>query len=188
MFQQKVVKAGISLKTFGPGTSSSNQVFRTPVQQYEREWDVPHDVSALIRNFVGIGESLSRVFFDEVSMEEAKLVTNFFGQVQPYVISSILAGKAGAALRADWMMLHEAQDDTWPERVGDRDFWKMYPMAKVIDICCTVPPAITADGGLRLGLGLTMQRKGGDGGRASANDLQFKMSPRMILAALTKST
>ena len=188
LFQQKVVKAGISLKTFGPGTSSSNQVFRTPVQQYEREWDVPHDVSALIRNFVGIGESLSRVFFDEVSMEEAKLVTNFFGQVQPYVISSVLAGKAGAALRADWMMLHEAKDDKWHERVGDRDFWKMYPMAKVIDICCTVPPAITADGGLRLGLGLTMQRKGGDGGRASANDLQFKMSPRMILAALTKST
>lgn len=184
LLQQQVVRAGISLKTFGPGSSSSNQVFRTPVQQYEREWDVPRDVAALIRNFVGIGESLSRVFFDEVGTAEASAVTNFFGQVQPHVISSILAGKAGAALRADWMMLHEAKDDKWHERVGDRDFWKMYPMAKVIDVCCSVPPAITPEGGLKLGLGLTMQRKGGDGGRESANDLQFKMSPRVILAAL----
>ncbi len=187
LLQQEFVKAGISIKTFGPGTSSSNQVFRTPVQQYEREWDVPRDVSALIRNFVGIGESLSRVFFDEVSTDEATTVLDFFGQVQPHVISSILAGKAGVALRADWLMLHEAKDEKWHERIGNRDFWKMYPMAKVIDICCTVPPAITADGGLRLGLGITMQRKGGDGGRESANDLQFKMNPRAILEALPKS-
>lgn len=184
LLQQEVIRAGISLKTFGPGTSSSNQVFRTPVDQYEREWDVPRDVAALIRNFVGIGESLSRVFFDEVGTSEATSVTNFFTQVQPHVVSSILAGKAGAALRADWMMLHEAADEKWHERVGNRDFWKMYPMARVIDICCSEAPEITSTGGLRLGLGLTMQRKGGDGGGPGANDLQFKMSPRAIMVAL----
>lgn len=187
LLQQEVVRAGISLKTFGPGTSSSNQVFRTPVDQYEREWDVPRDVAALIRNFVGIGESLSRVFFDEVDTSEATSVTNFFGQVQPHVVSSILAGKAGAALRADWMMLHEAADDKWHERVGNREFWKMYPMARVIDVCCSEAPAITTTGGLRLGLGLTIQRKGGDGGGPGANDLQFKMSPRAILVALANA-
>jgi len=183
LLEQEIVRAGISIKTFGTGRGS-NQVFRTPVAQYELEWDVPHDVAALIRNFVGIGESLSRVFFNQVDDNEANAVTNFFTQVQPHVVSSILAGKASAALRADWIMLHEAKDNKWQERVGDRDFWKMYPMAKVIDICCSETPAITAQGGLRLGLGLTMQRKGGDGGKYSANDLQFKMSPRAILAAL----
>jgi hypothetical protein len=187
LLQQEVVLAGISLKTFGPGTSSSNQVFRTPVDQYEREWDVPRDVAALIRNFVGIGESLSRVFFDEVGTAESTAVTKFFGQVQPHVVSSILAGKAGAALRADWMMLHEAADDKWHERVGNRDFWKMYAMARVIDVCCSESPGITVTGGLRLGLGLTMQRKGGDSGGPGANDLQFKMSPRAILVALANA-
>jgi hypothetical protein len=183
LLQQDVVRAGISLKTFGPGVSS-NQVFRTPVEQYEREWDVPRDVAAVIRNFIGIGESLSRVFFDQVDVAEASSVTSFFKQVQPHVISSILAGKAGAVLRADWMMLHEAKDDRWHERVGDRGFWKMYPMAKVIDVCCSEEPVVTPSGGLRLGLGLTMQRKGGDSGGPGANDLQFKMSPRAIIVAL----
>ena len=183
LLQQDIIRAGISLKTFGPG-GKSNQVFRTPVEQYEREWDVPRNVSVLIRNFIGIGESLSRVFFNQVETHEALAVTHFFKQVQPYVISSILAGKAGAALRADWMMLHEATDDRWHERVGNKDFWKMYPMAKVIDVCCSEEPAITSLGGLRLGLGLTMQRKGGDGGKPTANDLQFKMSPRAIIVAL----
>lgn len=186
LLEQRVVCAGISLKTYGPGVSS-NQVFRTPVEQYEREWDVPRDIAAIIRNFIGIGDSVARVFFDEVGVDEASSVTKFFHQIQPHVVSSILAGKAGAALRADWMMLHEAADEAWHERVGNRDFWRLYPMSTVIDVCCSEAPAITSEGGLRLGLGLTMQRKGGDGGRASANDLQFKMSPRAIIAALHRS-
>lgn len=183
LLQQEVVRAGISLKTFGPGTSSSNQVFRTPVDQYEREWDVPRDVAALIRNFVGIGESLSRVFL----MKSTRLrlrQSRIFGQVQPHVVSSILAGKAGAALRADWMMLHEAADDKWHERVGNREFWKMYPMARLLTCAAPVLSCNYYHWRTSSWSGSNHPEKRGDGGGPGANDLQFKMSPRAILVAL----
>ena len=41
-------------------------------------------------------------------------------------------------------------------------------------------PEINDNGNLILGLGLTLQRKGGDNGAKSANDLQFKINPMMI--------
>ena len=57
-------------------------------------------------------------------------------------------------------------------------------MATVIDLCCSESPSITKAGNLTLGLGLTLQRKGGDGGAKTANDLQFKLNPKMIHEAL----
>jgi hypothetical protein len=35
-----------------------------------------------------------------------------------------------------------------------------------------------------VGLGISLQRKGGDGGRPTANDLQFKISPQKIIKKL----
>jgi hypothetical protein len=59
-------------------------------------------------------------------------------------------------------------------------------MATVIDSCCTETPSITKAGNLILGLGLTLQRKGGDSGAKTANDLQFKLNPKLIHEALSK--
>jgi hypothetical protein len=60
-------------------------------------------------------------------------------------------------------------------------------MSKVIDCCCTEAPSITQPGNLILGLGLTLQRKGGDGGAKTANDLQFKLNPKRIHEQLSKA-
>lgn len=60
-------------------------------------------------------------------------------------------------------------------------------MATIIDCCCTEAPSITKAGNLILGLGLTLQRKGGDGGAKTANDLQFKLNPKLIQETLSKA-
>jgi hypothetical protein len=60
-------------------------------------------------------------------------------------------------------------------------------MATVIDCCCTETPSITKSGNLTLGLGLTLQRKGGDGGAKTANDLQFKLNPKVIHEELSRT-
>jgi hypothetical protein len=88
-------------------------------------------------------------------------------------------------LKADWLLLHETKEEDWISKVGDRDCWHLYPMATVIDCCCTETPSITKAGNLNLGLGLTLQRKGGDGGAKTANDLQFKLNPRAIHVAMS---
>jgi hypothetical protein len=90
-------------------------------------------------------------------------------------------------LKADWLLLHEAKDADWINKVGQREFWHLYPMSQVIDCCCSEAPSITKAGNLTLGLGLTLQRKGGDGGAKTANDLQFKLNPKMIHEQLSKA-
>ena len=122
---------------------------------------------------------------DAPASEQNELL-NFFRVYQRQIISHVLRGKAKAALKADWLLLHEAKENDWISKVGNRSFWHLYPMAMVIDCCCSVAPTITKSGNLVLGLGLTMQRKGGDGGAKTANDLQFKLNPKLIHEALIK--
>jgi hypothetical protein len=45
------------------------------------------------------------------------------------------------------------------------------------------PVEITRQGNLRIGR-ITMQRKGGDGGRETARMLQFKINPALLLPPL----
>lgn len=123
---------------------------------------------------------------NEAPASEQDELLNFFRLYQRQIISHVLRGKAKGVLKADWLLLHEAKDAGWINKVGQREFWHLYPMSKVIDCCCSESPSITKAGNLTLGLGLTLQRKGGDGGAKTANDLQFKLNPKMIHEALQK--
>lgn len=170
---------GISMKTYKPEVSFG-QANRGSLETYVEELGISHGVAETLRAFVVKDHYGERTMLNEVPAPEQDALLNFFRQYQRQIVSHVLRGKAKAELKADWLMLHEVKDADWISKVGNREFWHLYPMAKVIDCCCSEHPSITNAGNLVLGLGITLQRKGGDGGAKTANDLQFKLNPKLI--------
>jgi hypothetical protein len=177
---------GISMKTYKPEVSFS-QANRGSLETYVEELGISYGVAETLRAFAIKNHGGERTMLNEVPPSEQDELLNFFRLYQRQIVSHVLRGKAKAVLKADWLMLHETREADWINKVGNREFWHLYPMAKVIDCCCSEEPSITKAGNLILGLGLTLQRKGGDGGAKTANDLQFKLNPKLIHEALTKA-
>ena len=176
---------GVSMKTYKPEVSFS-QANRGSLETYVEELGISYGVAETLRAFVVKNHGGDRTMLNEAPASEQDELLNFFRLYQRQIISHVLRGKAKGVLKADWLLLHEAKDADWINKVGQREFWHLYPMSQVIDCCCSESPSITKAGNLTLGLGLTLQRKGGDGGAKTANDLQFKLNPKMIHEALQK--
>ena len=181
---QKVL-CGVSMKTFKTEVSFGH-VNRGTLETYVKDLGIPGEVAETLRSYTTKDDDGQRVMLNEVSCEDQRGLLQFFTQYQRQIVSHILRGKEYSLLKADWVLFHEANDDNWPERVGDKKFWHLYQIQRVIDCCCSELPEINDNGNLILGLGLTLQRKGGDNGAKSANDLQFKINPMMIHEALSK--
>jgi hypothetical protein len=177
------VTQGISMKTYKPEVSF-NHANRGPLETFVEELGISKNVAETLRAFVVKDETGDRKMLNEARESEQEELLHFFRKYQRQIISHVLCGKPKNAMKANWLLLHEAKSPDWISNVGNRDFWHLYPMAKVIDCCCSETPSITKAGNLILGLGLTLQRKGGDGGAKSANDLQFKLNPKLIHEAL----
>ena len=177
---------GISMKTYKPEVSFS-QANRGSLETYVEELGISYGVAETLRAFVVKNHGGDRTMLNEAPASEQDELLNFFRLYQRQIISHVLRGKAKGVLKADWLLLHEAKDSDWIKKVGQREFWHLYPMSQVIDCCCSESPSITKAGNLTLGLGLTLQRKGGDGGAKTANDLQFKLNPKMIHEQLSKA-
>ena len=170
---------GISMKTYKPEVSFS-QANRGSLETYVEELGMSYGVAETLRAFVEKNHQGERTMLNEAPISAQEELLRFFHLYQRQIISHVLRGKAKGVLKADWLLLHETKDTDWISKVGNRQSWHLYPMATVIDCCCSEAPSITKAGNLILGLGLTLQRKGGDGGAKSANDLQFKLNPKMI--------
>jgi hypothetical protein len=174
---------GISMKTYKPEVSFS-QANRGSLETYVEELGMSYGVAETLRTFVVKNHKGERTMLNEAPASAQDELLRFFQLYQRQIISHVLRGKAKGVLKADWLLLHETKDEDWISKVGNRYYWHLYPMATVIDCCCTEAPSITKAGNLTLGLGLTLQRKGGDGGAKTANDLQFKLNPKLIHEAL----
>jgi hypothetical protein len=176
---------GISMKTYKPEVSFS-QANRGSLETYVEELGMSYGVAETLRAFVVKNHQGERTMLNDAPISAQDELLRFFQLYQRQIISHVLRGKAKGVLKADWLLLHETKDEDWISKVGNRECWHLYPMATVIDCCCTEAPSITKAGNLTLGLGLTLQRKGGDGGAKTANDLQFKINPKVIHEELSR--
>jgi hypothetical protein len=84
-------------------------------------------------------------------------------------------------------LLHSYVDDNWRERIGQRDNWKLYKLADVIEVCRATAPKQSPRGDIILAGGVTAQRKGADKTDQNADDLQFKLSPNSIIELMEKT-
>lgn len=170
-------KEGISIKLVS-NTTGFNQIDKRWVATYAKAWKMPPDVVEALKLFVGEIEprkstrTAGRTYLNELSKQQQKTVVDFFTENKAMIASDLFEGDGGHA--AGWFLV--------AHRASEKPIWAFRPAREVANFFSEGPVEITRAGNLKIGR-ITMQRKGGDGGRETAKMLQFKINPLQLFPA-----
>jgi len=155
-----------------------NQIDKRWIDKYKELWDIPNDIITILKHFTGElppyinnPKDNRRMFMFEFSQVKQDLLINFIKQNQSLIISDILKGRGKFA--AEWMLVILQTKDTPLQ-------WALKPMNFCLNLFGNGDITITKQGSIKIG-NITIQRKGGDNGRKTANMLQFKINPCLLL-------
>ena len=157
-----------------------NQIDKRWLKSYNELWDIPSDVYELLQYFTGEKKpkidnpkDKRRMFANEFTEEEQQLLLNFFNDNKTLIVNDILKGRG--KLSAEWMLLVIL-------KLKNRENiqWALEPINKVLNHFGNGEVKITPRGSFKIG-NITVQRKGGDNGRETANMLQFKINPAELI-------
>lgn len=165
----------ISVKKF---VASFNQIDKRRVNNFARLWNMPDSVVETLRMYCGekghqpdddlrVYRDKRRFMMTELDQGRQDAVLEFLDRNKRRIIRDVIAGSGKAAAR--WMLLIEERQNR-PNRSA------ILPIDAVVRHCIG-PALVTKQGNLRLGK-ITIQRKGGDAGKDTAQMLQFKFSPK----------
>ena len=155
-----------------------NQIDKREVDKYVNMWKIPKDVEEILRLFTGkiaprkdvkLKDS-RRMFLTEMTEKERDRIIHFFSKNKILVISDILKGRD--KFSTDWMLVILKKNKESYE-------WALKDINTTMNVFGQGDVIVTDRGSLRIGK-ITMQRKGGDGGRESAKMLQFKINPCIL--------
>lgn len=156
-----------------------NQIDKRWLKKYKELWDIPQETYELLAYFTGekspnINNPRDdrRMFADEFSLAEQEVLLDFFRTNKALIVSDILKGRG--RLSAEWMLVIVNLKES------DGIKWALEPINKVLNHFGSGEIKITPRGSFKIG-NITVQRKGGDNGRESANMLQFKINPAELL-------
>lgn len=186
---------GISIKLVS-NPDGFNQIDKRWLKTYVEMWNIPEEVHEPLRRFVGevppdkAGRDPRRQFLSEMDEKTQQLIIDFFTTNRQKIVSDLFAGQGDHA--AGWLMvtLKSAGDSNTlqsknptvtasPDKTRtslDKSRWVLCTTTEAAKFFGAGKVLITSAGSLRIGR-ITMQRKGGDNGRESANMLQFKINP-----------
>jgi hypothetical protein len=168
---------GISIKLVS-SDRGFNQIDKRWLSHYVRMWQMPDDVVAALKLFLGevppVGKSRrpERMYLNEIDADMSRAVVDFFEKNRAEIVSDLFEGDG--LQKAKWIMVAQKSNGTkrWVLRRID-EAAAFFSEGKV---------EITRNGNLRIGK-ITVQRKGGDGGRESAKMMQFKINPALLFDA-----
>lgn len=166
---ERIEKISIKLVSSANGF---NQIDKRWLATYAELWNMPPDVLEALKLYVGEtppgknSRDSRRMYLDEMDAKTQSAVVDFFALKKETIVSDLLAGDGEHA--AGWLMV------TF-KATGEPE-WAIRSAADAIKFYSDGPVQLTKAGNLKLGR-ITMQRKGGDNGRPTANMLQFKMNP-----------
>ncbi len=169
---------GISIKLVS-SENGFNQIDKRWLSHYERMWKMPDDVRDAMKLFLGEvppqGKSrkLERMYFNEMDELARQAVLKFFTDNRDQIVSDLFEGDG--VYKADWLMV--AQKKTEGQR------WVLWRIDEAAAFFSDGKVEFTRQGNLKIGK-ITVQRKGGDGGRESAKMLQFKINPTLLFEDL----
>lgn len=150
-----------------------NQIDKRWVDKYVELWNIPQDITNLLKKFTGeikpTKKSLKdprRILFSEIKKSDQDKIIKFFTDNRILIVSDLLKGRG--EFSADWILviLKVNRDNTWILK-SINEAMNVYGSGEI---------RITNQGSLKIGK-IGMQRKGGDNGRNTANMLQFKINP-----------
>lgn len=171
----------VSVKKF---TASFNQLDKRWVDDFARLWKMPDSVISSLKMYCGEDgygpadvsglashtRDARRFYMDELPYDKQEQVLAFLNKNKKRIIRNVMAGRGRAAAR--WMLVVE-------ERRGMPRKSAIASITATIRHYSTGRAYITKKGNLKLGR-ITIQRKGGDGGKKTAQMLQFKFSPKEL--------
>jgi len=141
-------------------------------------WEIPANILKILKHFTGEEAPYienprdeRRMFADELSPKDQKDILEFLQNNKTLIVSDILKGRGKFA--AEWMLvILKIQDEEIK--------WALKPINFVLNHFGNGNVEITSRGSFKIGR-ITVQRKGGDNGRPTANMLQFKINPCEVL-------
>ncbi len=167
-------KEGISIKLVS-SPNGFNQIDKRWLAHYVKMWKIPANVESALKLFVGEtpptkgSRDPNRMYLNELDAATQQAVIEFFTANRAKILHDLFSGDGVHA--AGWVMvaLKSTDKPRWVLR-SDADTIKFFGEGKI---------EITRAGNLKIGR-ITVQRKGGDGGRDTAKMLQFKINPALL--------
>jgi hypothetical protein len=165
---------GISIKLVS-SPNGFNQIDKRWLRQYAKAWKMPPEIVTALRLFTGEDKPTvasrvpNRMYLNELDKDVQIKIIDFFTANRDTIVSDLLEGDGQA--KADWFLV------AWKRT--DKPKWKLVSIADTIKFFSEGKIEITRAGNLKIGR-VTMQRKGGDGGRETAKMLQFKLNPTLL--------
>ena len=173
--KEAISAENISIKLVSNPTGF-NQVDKRWVDNYKDMWRIPPDVTQLLKYYTGENHPYKsgtrdsrRMFIDEFSPEEQELLIGFFETNKIMILTDIIKGRG--RLTADWMMVALKSDENTE--------WVLVPISVALNTFGLGNVHMTKQGNIKFGQ-VGIQRKGGDGGRKTAQLLQFKINPAIL--------
>ena len=168
------IETGVSIKFVkNPNRSGYNQIYRNPLSRFNNFFDnsIPDETLAILEKFLVKDSSGKKMKMTQFNEKDQKKVLNWLNENKKKILNYVFAGDINYGTKeeikpsCDYILTVYGIDgkNKKIEKISDKI--KTYD-----DIEWTISPR----GSLSLG-DITLQRKGGDGGRITANDLQFKI-------------
>jgi hypothetical protein len=150
-----------------------NQIDKRWTDKYIEMWNIPSDIADILKLFSGEkaptlknSRDPRRMFLDEMALGNQEKIIKFFTENKILIVSDILKGRG--EFSADWTLVILKLENEFK--------WVLKSINHVMNVFGSGDVRITREGSLKIGK-IGMQRKGGDGGRTTANMLQFKINP-----------
>ena len=150
-----------------------NQIDKRWVNKYVELWNIPFEIENILKLYSGeIKPTIinlrdkRRMFADEFLVAQQELVIEWLNKNKSLIVSDILKGRGQFA--TEWMLV--------AQKINKNARWVLKPINYCLNFFGNANIEITKRGNFKIGK-ITMQRKGGDAGRVTANMLQFKINP-----------
>lgn len=149
-----------------------NQIDKRWLKNYNELWNIPDDVFKILQHYTGElppykqnTRDKRRMFVNEMTELDQHKLVSWVADNQYLIVSDILKGRG--KFSAEWVLVIQ--------KIGILK-WVLKPINIVINYYSQGGISITPSGNIKIGK-ITIQRKGGDNGRPTANMLQFKLDP-----------
>lgn len=157
-----------------------NQIDKRWVDKYVEMWQMPASIVNILKRYSGElpptitnPKDKRRMFANEFTTSEQQCVLNWLNQNKSLIVSDILKGRG--QFSAEWMLV--------AQKVNANSRWVLKPMNFCLNYFGNGEVVMTKQGNFRIAK-IGLQRKGGDGGRPTANMLQFKINPAELFEVL----
>lgn len=153
-----------------------NQVDKRWLAHYKEMWNIPDNIFHILQYYTGeikpyrsnVRDS-RRMFMDEFTKYEQELLLDWCSNNKTLILSDIIKGRG--QFSAEWILV--------AQKVDNNARWVLVNINEALQHYSSGDVKISPKGSIYIG-NVTMQRKGGDGGRDTANMLQFKLDPTQL--------